>query len=175
MVTCDGPGAARGNHSSIDVTTQGCKKEANFSRALYQCIYCGNRDFCEECLALLRHAGDGARTMVCNATHRWLRIPAQGEDTYVGLRAKKARIPLGARPWNGDPQIIEVFYDADGGGEEITVDAWKEGMAREWDISIEAIQREMSTEGNEGASERGQTRPSSADITRPSRVWEDLV
>ncbi|KAI0885416.1 uncharacterized protein GGS22DRAFT_200296 [Annulohypoxylon maeteangense] len=120
-----------------------CKNTASFEREFYHCIYCANRDFCAECLARLRAPTPDSGITVCSAKHRWMRIPPQGDDMYVGLKTKTVRVPKEVKGRNGDEGILEIYYD-ENGSEEITVEAWKEALAKEWDISLEDIRKEVS-------------------------------
>ncbi|OBT80827.1 hypothetical protein VF21_00243 [Pseudogymnoascus sp. 05NY08] len=93
--------------------------------------------------------------MVCNAKHRWLIIPPQGTDMYVGPRAKSVRMPKKVRAVKDDESILEICYGEDGDSEEITVEAWKETLAAEWGISLQGIREETSRQAtpNEGEQE----------------------
>lgn len=124
----------------------GCEKWANFEEDFYHCIYCSNKDFCGDCLARLRDTESGVEMMECSAKHKWLQIPRQGDDMYVSLRAKSVRVPIDVRALNGDDKILKAYYAQDGGGEEITVEEWKERLAREWGISLKKILNETSSE-----------------------------
>lgn len=130
-----------------------CENMADFGRGFYHCIYCWNRDFCWDCLIRLRDPGSDMITL-CSAKHRWLRIPPHGEDVYVGTRAKSVRMPSSVKAVDGDEQVLVACYAEDGKGEEITVEAWKERVAREWDISLKEIRDGMprlaTPEGQEG-------------------------
>ncbi|KAI1779641.1 hypothetical protein F4818DRAFT_400079 [Hypoxylon cercidicola] len=131
--TCDGR-TPDGKH---------CKNAAEFGGDFYHCMFCSNKDFCGDCLKRLRAPDSSAEITACNAAHRWLRIPPQGGPTYVGPRAKRARVPKEVRPTEDDKSIMEICYDEDG-GREVDVEAWKEALAKEWDISLEEIRKEMS-------------------------------
>ncbi len=137
-----------------------CQNRADFTHNFYHCIYCSNRDFCGDCLQRLRYpdsdSGGGALITVCSAKHRWFLIPAQGSDFYVGPAAKYIPSALEARPTEKDENIIEIRYaetskagkegtGVDMGTDDVmTVEAWKEALAREWDISLDDIKKEMS-------------------------------
>ncbi|KIW70784.1 hypothetical protein PV04_03025 [Phialophora macrospora] len=127
--TCDGR----------DADGKRCENKADFDHEFYHCTYCSNRDFCHDCLARLRAPDSDIRA--CSAKHRWLRIPRQGEDMYVGTKAKSVPVPTKVQAVAGDERILEISYD---GHKEIAVEAWKETLAREWDISLEEIKKEMS-------------------------------
>ncbi|KAI1454745.1 hypothetical protein F4805DRAFT_302712 [Annulohypoxylon moriforme] len=130
-----------------------CENWASFERGFYHCIYCANRDFCGDCFSRLRAPGSDALITACSVNHRWLRIPPQGEDIYVGLKAKTVRVPKEVRPTKDDERILEICYDEDG-GEEISVEAWKEALAKEWDISLEDIRRDVSRQGTPDEGEK---------------------
>lgn len=121
-----------------------CGNDANFDREFYHCVYCTNKDFCGDCLAELRNPKSTVEIAECSANHKWLHIPPQGADIYVGQRAKSVRVPVDVRPLNEDKQILRIYYAEDGGGEEITVEAWKERLTKEWDISLEEIRNGIS-------------------------------
>ncbi|KAI0835757.1 hypothetical protein F5Y06DRAFT_118345 [Hypoxylon sp. FL0890] len=120
-----------------------CENNSEFGGDFYHCVYCSNQDFCRDCLARLRTPDSSAAITACNAKHRWLRIPPHGGATYVGPRAMTVQVPREVRPTEDDESILEICYDEDG-GKEITVEAWKEALAKEWDMSLEEIREEMS-------------------------------
>jgi hypothetical protein len=128
-----------------------CENELDFKREFYQCVFCSNRDFCGDCLVRLRNPDSGARIMMCGAKHRWLRIPPYGSDMYLGQRSKTVRLPREVRPRGDDDGVLEICWGEN--PEEVTVEAWKERLAAEWEISLEEI-REMSRQAN---SEEGQS------------------
>ncbi|KAI1138512.1 hypothetical protein F5Y05DRAFT_42402 [Hypoxylon sp. FL0543] len=129
-----------------------CKKESGFGDVFYHCVYCSNKDFCEDCLAELRAPDSGTST--CSAKHRWLRLPPHGAPTYVSTKAKSVRVPREVKLREDDESILEVCYDEDG-GREVTVEAWKEAVAREWDISLDEIRQEISRQATPDAGEQG--------------------
>jgi len=136
-----------------------CETEASFEREFYHCVYCSNRDFCGDCLARLRAPDSNAQIMTCSAKHRWLRMPPWGRDIYVGLRAKSAWVPKEVRTVEGDESILEICYGENGCREEIMVEAWKEVLAREWDISLEEIKdmsRQATSDEGEHEGEQGE-------------------
>ncbi|KAI1376576.1 hypothetical protein F4677DRAFT_418942 [Hypoxylon crocopeplum] len=145
--TCDGR-TPDGKH---------CENKSDFGIEFYHCMYCSNRDFCGDCLARLRAPDSGARITACSATHRWLRVPPQGDAMYVGLRAKTAPVPKEVRPMEDDESILEICYD-ENGGREITVEAWKEALAREWDISLDEIRKEVFRQATPEGGEQGEER-----------------
>jgi hypothetical protein len=128
-----------------------CPNEADFDTEFYHCIYCANQDFCGDCLAQLRDPASEVEIMVCSPKHKWLWIPPQGGDFYLGLRSKSVRVPSNVRAAaeDGDEQILRAYYDDNDGGEEISLEAWKERLAVEWGISLEEIKS-----GNESQSPR---------------------
>ncbi|PTB73692.1 hypothetical protein M440DRAFT_1338792 [Trichoderma longibrachiatum ATCC 18648] len=125
-----------------------CGKWTDFDKIFYHCIYCSYQDFCGECLAQLRHPGSGAKITGCNAKHKWLQLPSPGDETFRGTRAKSVRLPIDVRPLEDDERILKVIY-AEDGGDEITVEAWKEGLAAEWEISLKELMNESSSEASE--------------------------
>ncbi|KAI8631209.1 hypothetical protein F5Y19DRAFT_425430 [Xylariaceae sp. FL1651] len=130
-----------------------CQNSGDCEREMYHCIYCQNRDFCRDCLKQLRDPESVGKITGCSAEHRWLRIPPQGGDMYAGPRAKSVQVPREVRAVAGDESILEICY-TEGGDDEITVEAWKEMLAREWDIPLEEIRKGMGGEAklekNEG-------------------------
>ncbi|KAL7941231.1 hypothetical protein V8C42DRAFT_335700 [Trichoderma barbatum] len=126
-----------------------CGKWANFEDDFYHCIYCSNRDFCSDCLTRIRNPETGVEIMECSAKHKWLQIPRQGSSLYVGMRAKSVRVPTDVKILDGDDKIMKGYYVDDGGGEVVTVEAWKEGLAAEWGISLKEILNESSSEGED--------------------------
>ncbi|KAI1767301.1 hypothetical protein GGR53DRAFT_463602 [Hypoxylon sp. FL1150] len=132
--TCDGR-TPDGRH---------CENRSRISGDFYHCVYCSNKDFCGDCLARLRNPTDtGAEVTACSASHRWLLVPSATRPMYVGLRAKTVRAPKEVRPREGDEGILEVVFDEDG-GREISVEDWKEALAKEWGISLEDIKKDIS-------------------------------
>ncbi|KAJ7292752.1 hypothetical protein C8J57DRAFT_1043303 [Mycena rebaudengoi] len=118
---------------------QRCENTTNFEREFYHCIYCSNRDFCGDCLKRLRDPKSCEGIMACHSPkHRWLIIPPQGADLYVGFRAETVKVLRKVRAVEGDEMILEIC-DAEDGGQEVTVEEWKEKLAREWDISLEEL------------------------------------
>ena len=55
---------------------------------------------------------------------------------YVGSRAHSVRLPQEVKPMEEDDQILQILYAEDGSGEEITVEEWKDKLAKEWEIEI---------------------------------------
>ncbi|OBT82064.1 hypothetical protein VE02_08875 [Pseudogymnoascus sp. 03VT05] len=144
-LTCDGR-TPDGKH---------CDKMADFKHEYYHCTYCSNLGFCRECLKRLRSPDSGAYIMVCNAKRRWLIIPPQGTDMYVGPRAKSVRVPKEVRAVKDDERILVICYGEDGDSEEITVEAWKETLAADWGVLLQEIREETSRQAtpNEGEQE----------------------
>ncbi|KAJ7619345.1 hypothetical protein FB45DRAFT_930509, partial [Roridomyces roridus] len=114
-----------------------CTNKADSERDFYHCMYCSNRDFCRECLARIRDPEAEVKITVCDSKHRWLRIPPQGDDLFVGVMAKSVRVPEGMKPVDGDERIFEIRYAED--APIITVEEWKEGLAKEWGIKMEEV------------------------------------
>ncbi|KAF7368172.1 putative neutral amino acid permease protein [Mycena venus] len=115
-----------------------CEHETNFEREFYHCIYCPNRDFCGDCLKHLRDPKSCEEITACSPKHRWLIIPPQGADLYVGFRAESVKVPRKVRAVEGDEMVLEICY-AEDGGQEVMVEEWKEKLAREWGISLEEV------------------------------------
>lgn len=138
-------GARHLNSRTFGRYCDGCRITQNdFKTYLYRCIYCCDRDFCENCLHQLLDPEVTVKAMVCNAKHRWLKLPPPGNDMYVGCEAKTVRPPTDVRATGHNEQILEVIYDKDCVEKEVTVEAWKENLAKEWDISIDEIKIEAS-------------------------------
>jgi len=127
-----------------------CDKKHDFKREFYQCIFCSNRDFCGDCLSRLRAPNSGADIMACSAKHRWLRIPPHGSDMYLGLRSKIVRLPKEVRPYGDDNGVLEICWGEN--PDEIKLEAWKEMLAAEWEISLEEMMR-MSEQATPDKSE----------------------
>ncbi|OTA04241.1 hypothetical protein A9Z42_0048210 [Trichoderma parareesei] len=132
-----------------------CRKWADSSDSgedFYHCIYCSDQDFCGSCLGRLRNPGSGVKITGCSAKHKWLQIPCHGDDFFLGSKAKRVRLPIDVRPLEDDDRILKVVYghSEDGGGEEMTVEAWKEGLAAEWGISLKELMNELSEASEEG-------------------------
>ncbi|TFB02602.1 hypothetical protein CCMA1212_005402 [Trichoderma ghanense] len=127
---------------------------ADVRESFYHCIYCSYQDFCGDCLAQLRNPGSGVVITGCSAKHKWMQIPRHWDDVFVGSKAKSVRLPIDVRPLEDDDRILKVVYAEDGGGEKITVEAWKEGLAAEWGISLKELLNESSSEASEDG--RGQ-------------------
>ncbi|KAG5817395.1 hypothetical protein H9Q74_000654 [Fusarium xylarioides] len=110
-----------------------CKKQADFrSGEFYHCLYCWDRDFCQDCFNLLRDPASSVIT-VCNAEHKWLQVPAQGTTFYVGRRAKAVRRPSGFESTE-DGHILVACYDQNQGdtSSEITVQEWMKGIKKQY-------------------------------------------
>ncbi|KAK1480681.1 hypothetical protein CTAM01_14243 [Colletotrichum tamarilloi] len=114
-----------------------CEKRGDFEQEFYQCVYCLDKDFCRECLARLRDPESDVIT-VCSEKHQWLRRPRQGEDVCVGPAAKTVPVPLGVEPVDGDANVLRARYTKDG-GQMISVEEWKESLAREFEIPMDEI------------------------------------
>ncbi|KAK3360591.1 hypothetical protein B0T25DRAFT_578485 [Lasiosphaeria hispida] len=119
-----------------------CENELDFKREFYHCTFCSNRDFCSNCLARLRVPDSGAVIMACSAKHRWLRIPPHGDSMYLGLTSRTVRLPKEVQPATGDNCVLEIGWGEN--TEEVTVDAWKETLAKEWEIPLEEIKNETA-------------------------------
>lgn len=126
-----------------DHTGNKCKNQPGFEHESYHCIYCIIQDFCEDCLKRLRDPKSEVKILECSARHKWLRIPPSGVDMYVGAKAKSVRVPREVKASEEDERILDIHY-GDGESEEITVAAWLERLATEWDISLAEIRKEMA-------------------------------
>lgn len=111
-----------------------CKATADFETELFHCTYCSNKNFCVDCLKRLRDPQACVGITACSANHRWLRVPPLGQDIYVGPRARAVRVPSKVIALERDEMILEAVYADHGEGREITVEAWKQTLADEWDI-----------------------------------------
>ncbi|KAJ7228129.1 hypothetical protein B0H12DRAFT_1030126 [Mycena haematopus] len=109
-----------------------CPNQGDFEHIFHHCVYCWNLDFCGDCLHRLRNPDSGADITACSARHRWIQIPQQGGDMYVGLWAESARVPREVRPVEGDDQVLEIVYDEDKNVGMLTREAWMEALTREW-------------------------------------------
>lgn len=111
-----------------------CDKEAGFDYEFYHCIYCSNCDFCPNCFQTLRQGSNPS--MQCSAEHAWIKVPRKGSDFYCGFEAKIIRKPV-VRLVEGDDRVLEAIDDGSEGIEELTLEAWKLALAKEWEISLE--------------------------------------
>ncbi|RFU74301.1 hypothetical protein TARUN_7928 [Trichoderma arundinaceum] len=121
-----------------------CENRANFETEFYHCIYCSDVDFCSDCFARLRDPVAGVGITECSPKHKWLETPRQGDEMYVNPRTGRVRLPIDVRALDGDDKVLRAYYAEDGSGEEMTIEAWKEGLAREWGISLDEIRDEIS-------------------------------
>jgi tetratricopeptide (TPR) repeat protein len=123
---------------SCDGRTTDGKKCTN--EEVYHCIYCGDVDFCEDCLGRLRERVTccDMEFTVCNSRHRWLKLPLPSSGFYVGPLAASVRVPnVSAR--QEDHQILEVSIDE---GRIVDLKEWKAEVAREWGILLEGGEAE---------------------------------
>ncbi|KAJ0276743.1 hypothetical protein COL940_008100 [Colletotrichum noveboracense] len=112
-----------------------CTNLVNRDQDFFHCTHCSNQVFCGECLARLRDP-DSDSVVVCSPKHQWLRIPPQGDSFYFGDLAKRVRKPS-VKVMEGDDK---VFIITPAGYEEwISVQAWQEGLVKEWKISQEEL------------------------------------
>ncbi|XDG03489.1 hypothetical protein ABKA04_003104 [Annulohypoxylon sp. FPYF3050] len=132
-----------------------CENTSGFEHEFYHCMYCSNQDFCSGCLARLRTPGSSTRILACNAKHKWLRVPPHGDDMYVGLKTKSVRIPREVRATKDDESILEICY-GDDGGKIITMEEWKEALAKKWGISLEDIKDEISRQATPDEDKQGE-------------------
>ncbi|ROW03872.1 hypothetical protein VPNG_07303 [Cytospora leucostoma] len=114
-----------------------CKKQGEFEKNLYHCIYCFSRDFCEDCLRRLRDSTSCVEITACSAEHRWLRLPPMGGDMYGGMWPESVLVPTDVRPVEDDERILEAHYASDGGGQKRKVEEWKQALADEWGIILD--------------------------------------
>ncbi|KAI1748022.1 hypothetical protein F4782DRAFT_389992 [Xylaria castorea] len=120
-----------------------CPNCADCENVFYRCIYCSNRDFCKDCLKQLRDSEPRVEITACSPKHRWLLIPPPGVDLFVGSKAKTVKMPKEARTLPGDDAILEIVWAEDESTQEMSVDAWKETVAKEWDIPLEEIRNNL--------------------------------
>ncbi|KAG8158287.1 hypothetical protein KVR01_012048 [Diaporthe batatas] len=111
-----------------------CDNVADFDQELFHCIYCSDLDFCADCFGKLREQSVPA--MRCSAAHMWLKMPRQGGDFYRGFDAKSIKMPV-VRPVEGDGCLLEVCYEGDREIEELTLESWEQGLAKDWGIVVE--------------------------------------
>ncbi|KAI9151534.1 hypothetical protein HJFPF1_08740 [Paramyrothecium foliicola] len=130
-----------------------CTNGTNFEREMYHCVYCSVQDFCAECLGRLRDPASDPIFTFCSPKHRWMRVPPQGADMFVGARSKTVRVPKEVKGQENDESILEIHYGEDDGKDQITLESWKEDLAKEWDISLDEIKKEASGKQNPGEGE----------------------
>ncbi|EWC47917.1 hypothetical protein DRE_02799 [Drechslerella stenobrocha 248] len=119
--------------SSCTPNGKRCEAVSDFEREFYRCTFCWNVHFCRHCLDELRKPGSNAKITVCSPTHQWLRIPPLGDAMYVGPWAETVRVPTEVRPVEGG-SVWEICYDEN--SSVITVEAWKEELAEEWEVEV---------------------------------------
>ncbi|EQB52262.1 NACHT and TPR domain-containing protein [Colletotrichum gloeosporioides Cg-14] len=112
-----------------------CTNLVNRDQDFFHCTHCSNRVFCGECLARLRDP-DSDSMVVCSPKHQWLRIPPQGDSLYFGDLAKRVRKPS-VKAMEGDDKVFIITPSVD--EEWISVQAWQEGLVKEWKISQEEL------------------------------------
>ncbi|KAM3073649.1 hypothetical protein ACMFMG_004466 [Clarireedia jacksonii] len=118
--TCDGTGPPGTS----------CPKGSRSSNCdMYTCIYCYDLGFCSECLTQLREGE--TKSLKCSKEHEWVLTPQQYSDFYCGVNGKEVKVPV-VRARKGDEKIFE----AAGEGEVLTLEEWKKGLAREWEIEM---------------------------------------
>ncbi|GAW18341.1 hypothetical protein ANO14919_078160 [Xylariales sp. No.14919] len=131
-----------------------CKNEG-VEHEFYHCVYCVNRDLCEDCFQRLRDPETEGEVMMCSSKHRWFRIPPGAADLCIGPIAKIVVVPE-VKALETDESILEICYP-EGEGEKITVTAWLEQLAAEWGISLKEISEETagqtSSESNDASKE----------------------
>jgi tetratricopeptide (TPR) repeat protein len=128
-VTCDGRNSDR----------KPCRRN-NSKNELFHCVYCADVDFCRECLTRLRDPASDT-TGTCHPKHQWLLMPPTGDKMYVGPNAQSVRRPI-VKPEEEDRQVLMVSYADE--AETISVEAWKEELAKEWDVSLEELKGNIS-------------------------------
>lgn len=111
-----------------------CDKTAGFDLEFYHCIYCQSCDFCPDCFEKLRQGPH--QSMQCSSEHTWIKKPRQGTEFYGGFDAKSIRLPV-VRPVDGDERVLEATQAGDDEVQELTLEAWKAALAREWNISLD--------------------------------------
>ncbi|KAI0864938.1 hypothetical protein F4860DRAFT_463830 [Xylaria cubensis] len=116
-----------------------CPNVHGWGNVYYQCIYCANIDFCEDCLKQLRDPNPTIEITACSPKHKWLQVPPLGGDIYVGSKAKTVKMPKEARTLAGDDAIFEIVWAEDENTQKMSVETWKEMVAKEWDIPLEEI------------------------------------
>ncbi|KAI0444998.1 hypothetical protein F4803DRAFT_560482 [Xylaria telfairii] len=126
-----------------DVTGNECKNQPGFEHEFYHCIYCIIQDFCGDCLKRLRDPKSEVKILGCSSNHKWLRIPPSGTDMYAGVTARSVRVPREVKASEEDENILNIHY-TEGETEEVTVAAWLERLATEWDIPLTEIRKEMA-------------------------------
>ncbi|KXH50948.1 hypothetical protein CSAL01_04813 [Colletotrichum salicis] len=114
-----------------------CEKQGDFDQEFYHCVYCWDKDFCGECLARLRDPKSDLIT-VCSEKHQWIRRLRQGEDACVGPAAKTVPVPISVVPVDGDANVLRACY-SENGGQVISVEEWKEIVAREFEITMDEM------------------------------------
>ncbi|KAI1089944.1 hypothetical protein F5B19DRAFT_351940 [Rostrohypoxylon terebratum] len=130
-----------------------CDNTSGFENEFYHCMYCSNQDFCGGCLARLRTSDSSTRILACSAKHRWLRVPPHGDDMFVGLKTKNVRIPKEVRATKDDERIVEICY-GDDEDKSITMEEWKEALAKKWGISLEDLKNEISRQATPDGDEQ---------------------
>lgn len=63
---------------------------------------------------------------------------------FPGSKTKSVRVSARIENVDGDEQILKACYAENSDGPVITVDAWRERLAAEWDISLEEIRHKIS-------------------------------
>ncbi|KAH0489615.1 hypothetical protein TgHK011_010035 [Trichoderma gracile] len=137
--SCDGR-APNGNN---------CSKLGRLNDVVYHCVYCSDQSFCGNCLAQLRSHESGVKITGCSAKHKWLQLPCPGDDFFRGTKAKTVRLPIDVRPLEDDDRILKAVYAEVGDG-EMLVEAWREGLAAEWGISLKEMMNESSEASEDG-------------------------
>ncbi|KAI8943991.1 hypothetical protein F4801DRAFT_601290 [Xylaria longipes] len=132
-----------------------CPNMADCENVFYNCVYCSNRDFCKDCLKQLRDSEPRVEITACSPKHRWLLIPPQRSDSFVGSKAKTVKMPKEVRTLAGDDAILEIVWAEDGSAQEVSVETWKETIAKEWDIPLEEIRNDLAKQASPD-SERGE-------------------
>ncbi|GFF75582.1 hypothetical protein IFM47457_03933 [Aspergillus lentulus] len=70
--------------------------------------------------------------------------PLYGGDMFPVSKTKSVRVSARIENVDGDEQILKACYAENSDGPVITVDAWRERLAAQWDISLEEIRHKIS-------------------------------
>lgn len=109
-----------------------CRKLCNFGDIFYVCVYCTNKDMCEECLNRLRDPRSSDEFAACSPKHKWLKVPGYGDKSLVSIamanKGALVNVPVVGTA-SEDEQIFEVRYP---GQEKVELKEWKESLAKQW-------------------------------------------
>lgn len=114
-----------------------CRKLCSFGDTFYVCVYCSNKDLCEDCLKRLRDSRSSDEFAACSPMHKWLKVPRYGEKSIVSIAMANAgalvHVPI-VKTAAEDEQIFEIRYADNEQGEVIKLRAWKDSLAAEWNV-----------------------------------------